>query len=35
MDLGYARSSTTKQDLDRQIDTLRQEGIAAKRIYAG
>jgi DNA invertase Pin-like site-specific DNA recombinase len=33
MDLGYARVSTTKQDLDRQIDALRQEGIAAKRIY--
>jgi DNA invertase Pin-like site-specific DNA recombinase len=33
MDLGYARVSTTKQDLDRQIDALRQEGIPAGRIY--
>ena len=33
MDLGYARVSTAKQDLDRQIDALRQVGIAAERIY--
>ncbi|QCU77162.1 recombinase family protein [Citricoccus sp. SGAir0253] len=33
MDIGFARVSTTKQDLDRQIDALRQEGIAVKRIY--
>ncbi len=33
MDIGYARVSITKQDLDRQIDALRQEGIAAKRVY--
>ncbi|WP_198395043.1 recombinase family protein [Brevibacterium yomogidense] len=33
MDLGYARVSTVKQDLDRQIDALRQTGIAPERIY--
>lgn len=33
MDLGYARVSTAKQDLDRQIDALREVGIAADRIY--
>ena len=33
MDLGYARVSTVKQDLDRQIDALRGVGIAAERIY--
>jgi len=33
MDLGYARVSTVKQDLDRQIEALREVGIAAERIY--
>lgn len=33
MDLGYARVSTAKQDLDRQIDALRQTGIAPDAIY--
>lgn len=33
MELGYARVSTAKQDLDRQIDALRREGIDADRIY--
>lgn len=33
MELGYARVSTTKQDLDRQIDALTKEGIAPERIY--
>lgn len=33
MELGYARVSTAKQDLDRQIDALRQVGIASERIY--
>lgn len=33
MKLGYARVSTAKQDLDRQIDALRREGIETGRIY--
>ena len=33
MEVGYARVSTVKQDLDRQIDALRREGIDADRIY--
>lgn len=33
MDLGYARVSTAKQDLDRQIDALGNVGIPGERIY--
>lgn len=33
MDLGSARVSTAKQDLERQIDALEQEGIPAARIF--
>jgi DNA invertase Pin-like site-specific DNA recombinase len=31
--LGYARVSTAKQDLDRQIEALAEAGIARERIY--
>ena len=33
MELGYARVSTAKQDLDRQLEALLQVGIARDRIY--
>ncbi|MGP5608409.1 recombinase family protein [Arthrobacter rhombi] len=33
MDIGYARVSTAKQDLDRQVEALRDQGIADNRIY--
>jgi DNA invertase Pin-like site-specific DNA recombinase len=33
MDLACARVSTTAQDLDRQIDALRDAGIAEEYIY--
>jgi hypothetical protein len=31
--LGYARVSTVKQDLDRQVEALAEAGIARERIY--
>jgi predicted site-specific integrase-resolvase len=32
VELGYARVSTAKQDLDRQVEALAEAGIARERI---